>query len=138
MKAYLTTIFGALAALLTPIKPLILMAFFAIVLDTYFGIWKTVRKDGWKAVRSRRLSDTITKSLLYVGAIIVIFLAEKFILADVFQSYTKVEFMLTKLFTLFCLMTEVKSMSESYKEVTGKNLWRAFFTFVQRTRENRK
>jgi hypothetical protein len=138
MKAYLTTIFSALAALLTPIKPLILMAFFAIVLDTYFGIWKTVRKDGWKAVRSRRLSDTITKSLLYVGAIICIFLAEKFILADVFQNYTSVEFMLTKLFTLFCLMTEVKSMSESYKEVTGKNLWRAFFMFVQRTRENRK
>ena len=138
MKTYLTTLLGGLAALLTPIKPLILMAFFAIVLDTYFGVWKTVRKDGWKAVRSRRLSDTITKSLLYVGAIIVIFLAEKFILSDVFENYTKVEFMLTKLFTLFCLMTEVKSMSESYKEVTGKNLWRAFFTFVQRTRENRK
>lgn len=138
MKTYLTTLLGGLAALLTPIKPLILMAFFAIVLDTYFGIWKTVRKDGWKGVRSRRLSDTITKSLLYVGAIIVIFLAEKFILSDVFENYTKVEFMLTKLFTLFCLMTEVKSMSESYKEVTGKNLWRAFFMFVQRTRETRK
>lgn len=138
MKIYLTTLFSGLVALLTPIKPLVLMAFFAIVLDTYFGIWKTVRKDGWKAVRSRRLSDTITKSLLYVGAIICIFLAEKFILADVFENYTKVEYMLTKLFTLFCLMTEVKSMSESYKEVTGKNLWRAFFMFVQRTRETRK
>jgi len=138
MKAYLTTLLGGLAALLTPIKPLILMAFFAIVLDTYFGIWKTVRKDGWKAVRSRRLSDTITKSLLYVGAIIVIFLAEQFILSDIFKNYTNVQFMLTKLFTLFCLITEVKSMSESYKDVTGKNLWRAFFIFVQRTRENRK
>ena len=138
MKTYFTTLIASLTALLTPIKPLILMAFFAIVLDTYFGIWKTVRLKGWKGVRSRRLSDTITKSLLYVGAIIVIFLAEKFILFDVFQSYTSVEYMLTKLFTLFCLMTEVKSMSESYKEVTGKNLWRAFFMFVQRTRENRK
>jgi hypothetical protein len=138
MKTYFTTLLASLTALLTPIKPLILMAFFAIVLDTYFGIWKTVRLKGWAGVRSRRLSDTITKSLLYVGAIIVIFLAEKYILFDVFQSYTSVEFMLTKLFTLFCLMTEVKSMSESYKEVTGKNLWRAFFMFVQRTRENRK
>lgn len=138
MKTYFTTLLASLTALLTPIKPLILMAFFAIVLDTYFGIWKTVRLKGWAGVRSRRLSDTITKSLLYVGAIIVIFLAEKYILFDVFQSYTSVEYMLTKLFTLFCLMTEVKSMSESYKEVTGKNLWRAFFMFVQRTRENRK
>jgi hypothetical protein len=138
MKTYFTTLIASLTALLTPIKPLILMAFFAIVLDTYFGIWKTVRLKGWAGVRSRRLSDTITKSLLYVGAIIVIFLAEKYILFDVFQSYTSVEYMLTKLFTLFCLMTEVKSMSESYKEVTGKNLWRAFFMFVQRTRENRK
>lgn len=137
MKTYFYSLFAGLAALLTPIKPLMLIAFFAIVLDTYFGIWKTVRLSGWYAVQSRRLSDTITKSLLYVGAIIVIYLAETFILADVFANYTKVELMLTKLFTLFCLVTEVKSISESYRAVTGVNLWRAFILFIQRTKDKK-
>ena len=135
MKTYITTLILAFITILTPIKPLILLAFAAIVLDTYFGIWKTVRIKGFEAIRSRRLSDTITKTLLYVGAIVMIFLSEKYILNGVMDNYTKIDHLLTKTFTAFCLWTEGKSINESYFEVTGKNLWSSFIHFTQRTRE---
>jgi hypothetical protein len=135
VKTYLTTLFLAFIAILTPIKPMILLAFAAIVMDTYFGLWKTIRTKGWKAIRSRRLSDTITKSLLYVGAIVMIFLSEKYILVGLVDHYTNVDNILTKAFTGFCMWTEGKSINESYHAVTGKNLWNNFMGFMKRTRE---
>lgn len=137
MKNYLLTISLSFLAILAPIQPLILLAFSTIILDTYFGIWKTIRIKGWSGVRSRRMSDTITKTLLYVGGIVCIFFAEKYILVGLIDNATKIDNLLTKAFTLFCVMTEGKSISESYKEVTGKNIWKAFFIFVQRQREER-
>lgn len=132
---YLTTLILAFFAILTPIKPLILIAFGAIVLDTYFGLWKTIRTKGWKAIKSRRLSDTITKSLLYVGAIVMIFMSEKYLLVGLMDQYVKIDNLLTKAFTLFCVVTEGKSINESYHAVTGKNLWSSFVIFAKRARE---
>ena len=125
----------AFLAILTPIKPFILLAFAAIVLDTYFGIWKSVRLNGFKSIRSRRLSDTITKTFLYVGGIVMIFLSEKYVLDGLVDDYIKMDNILTRAFTGFCLWTEGKSVNESYHAVTGKNLWNNFMLFMKRTRE---
>lgn len=137
MKSYLIALGLSIATMLAPITPLILITFGAIILDLYFGLWKVVSLSGWKAIKSRRMSDTITKTLLYVGAIVMIFLAEKFILVDISKNYTNIEFLLTKGFTLFCLITEGKSINESYHAVTGKNLWKNLIIFVQRAREEK-
>lgn len=135
MKTYLSTILFSFLAVIAPIKPLIILAFGAIILDTYFGLWKTVRLKGWKAIRSRRLSDTITKSFLYVGGILLIFFAEMYILQDITSKYTSIDNFLTKTFTIFCLVVEAKSINESYYEVKGVNLWKSMIVFIQRARE---
>jgi hypothetical protein len=135
MRTYILALSISLLTIFTPIVPFVLLAFGAIILDLYFGLWKTVRLFGWRAVRSRRLSDTITKTLLYVGGIVMIFLAEIFVLKGLCEQYTNIQFILTKAFTLFCLMTEGKSINESYFAVTGKNLWASFVIFVQRARQ---
>jgi hypothetical protein len=135
MKTYLSTILFSFLAVIAPIKPLILLAFGAIILDTYFGLWKTVSLKGWKAIRSRRLSDTITKSFLYVGGILLIFFAEMYILQDITSKYTTIDNFLTKAFTIFCLVVEAKSINESYYEVKGVNLWKSMIVFIQRARE---
>lgn len=131
----IVTIILAFLTILTPIKPLILIAFSAIIFDTYFGLWKTVRTKGWKAIRSRRLSDTITKTLLYVGAIVMIYMSEKYMLGGIVDHYAHIDNVLTKAFTLFCVVTEGKSINESYYTVTGKNLWNSFISLVKRARE---
>jgi hypothetical protein len=135
MKTYLTTIIFSFLAVIAPIKPLILLAFSAIILDTYFGLWKTVRLKGWRSIQSRRLSDTITKSFLYVGGILLIYFAEMYILQDITSKYTSIDNFLTKAFTIFCLVVEGKSINESYYEVKGVDLWKSMILFVQRARE---
>ena len=125
----------ALFAVLAPVKPLVFIAVLAIILDTAFGIWRSVKKNGWASIRSRRLSHTISKSLLYSGAIVFIFLLEKFVIADILGKFIAVDLVLTKMFTFFCVVTEIKSINESYFSVTGVNVWDKFMQFVKRSKE---
>lgn len=130
VKAFL---FASLSVL-SPITPLVLLAVFTIILDTTFGIWRSVKKNGWVSIRSRRLSHTISKSLLYTGAITFVFLLEKFVVADILGHFISIDLVLTKMFTFFCVATEVKSINESYYSVTGVNVWEKFMQFIKRSR----
>lgn len=125
----------AFFSVLAPVKPMVLMAVATIILDMCFGIWRSVKKNGWASIRSRRLSNTISKSLLYSGAIVFIFLLEKFVLADLLAYFISVDLLLTKAFTAFCVFTEVKSINENYFSVTGINVWEKFMQFVKRSKE---
>lgn len=135
MKTKLTLLTFSLISLLAPIKPLVLLAVIAIILDTFFGIWRSVKQGGWKSIRSRRLSHTISKSLLYSGAITFIFLLEKFVVADILGHFIAIDLVLTKAFTFFCVVTEIKSINESYYSVTKVNVWDRFISFVKRSKE---
>lgn len=135
MSTKIQAVLFALLSILAPVKPLVFIAVLAIILDTCFGIWRSVKKSGWSSIRSRRLSHTISKSLLYSGAIVFIFLLEKFVVADILGHFIAIDLVLTKAFTFFCVITEVKSINESYFSVTGINVWDKFLTFVKRSRE---
>lgn len=135
MKTKLTLLTFSLVSVLAPITPLVLLAILSIILDTCFGIWRSVKKTGWASIRSRRLSHTISKSLLYSGAITFIFLLEKYVVADILGHFIAIDLVLTKAFTFFCVVTEVKSINESYHSVTGVNVWDKFIKFVKRSRE---
>jgi hypothetical protein len=121
--------------ILTPVKPLVIVAILAIILDTCFGIWRSVKKSGWMSIRSRRLSHTISKTLLYSGAIVFVFLLEKYVIADILAHFISIDLLMTKAFTFFCVYTEIKSINESYYSVTGVNVWDKFIKFAKRSKE---
>jgi hypothetical protein len=135
MKTKLVLFVFALFSVLAPVKPMVLIAVLTIILDMCFGIWRSVKKNGWVSIRSRRLSNTISKSLLYSGAIVFIFLLEKFVIADILAYFISVDLILTKAFTFFCVFTEVKSINENYFSVTGINVWDRFIQFIKRGKE---
>jgi hypothetical protein len=135
MKTKLVLFVFALFSVLAPVKPMVLIAVLTIILDMCFGIWRSVKKNGWVSIRSRRLSNTISKSLLYSGAIVFIFLLEKFVISDILAYFISVDLILTKAFTFFCVFTEVKSINENYFSVTGINVWDRFIKFIKRGKE---
>ena len=135
MKTKILLFVFALFSVLAPVKPMVLIAVLTIILDMCFGIWRSVKKNGWISIRSRRLSNTISKSLLYSGAIVFIFLLEKFVIADILAYFISVDLILTKAFTFFCVFTEVKSINENYFSVTGINVWDRFIQFIKRGKE---
>jgi hypothetical protein len=135
MKAKLLLMLTSLLAVVSPVRPMMYIAILAILIDTAFGIWRSVKKGGWKAIRSRRLSHVVTKSLLYSGAILFIFLIEKFIAGDLIASFIAIDLVMTKMVAFFCVSVEIKSINESYEDVTGKNMLKVMKDFITRAKE---
>lgn len=135
MKAKLTLLATSFLAVISPVKPMVYVAILAIMLDTGFGIWRSVKKGGWKSIRSRRLSHVISKSLLYSGSILFSFLIEKYIASDLIAKFISIDLVMTKMVAFFCVAVEVKSINESYESVTGKNILKSLREFVTRAKE---
>ena len=126
---------ASIIAVLSPVKPMIYIAICAILLDTMFGIWRSVKKNGWVSIKSRKLSHTISKSVLYSGAIIFVFLIEKYIAADLVAEFISVELIMTKVVALGCVFVEILSINENYEAVTGNNIIKSLKSFVLRAKE---
>jgi len=135
MKAKLLLMFTSMLAVISPVFPMIYIAILAILIDTGFGIWKSVKKGGWKSIRSRRLSHVISKSLLYSGAILFVFLIEKYIAADIVANFISIDLIMTKIVAFFCVVVEIKSINESYESVTGQNVLKSLREFITRAKE---
>ncbi len=126
---------ASIIAVVSPVFPMVYIAILAILIDTVFGIWRSVKLGGWNSVRSRRLSHVISKSLLYSGAIVFMFLLEKYIAADIVAHFISIDLIMTKITAFFCVVVEIKSINESYESVTGKNVLKSLREFITRAKE---
>jgi hypothetical protein len=134
-----TNILLALSGLLTifaPVKPLMTIALVAILLDVCFGVWRSYKKREdqearfWDVMQSQGLYRTAVKAAIYAGAISFFFLVEKYIAGDIIAHFIAIELLLTKAIALFLVFTEVKSINENYKDVTGRDILASFRKFV--------
>lgn len=135
MKTKLALMLASIIAVVSPVFPMVYIAILAILIDTVFGIWRSVKIGGWNSVRSRRLSHVISKSLLYSGAIVFMFLLEKYIAADIIAHFISIDLIMTKITAFFCVVVEIKSINESYESVTGKNVLKSLREFITRAKE---
>ena len=113
-------------AVFLPIKELMLTIGFLVAADMVVGIWKALKLK--QRIRSRRMSDTITKLLLYQIAIMSGFLIESFIIAELIP--------ITKLVATVIAVIEFKSIIESIESVTGKDLCSKIKTIIGRKSED--
>lgn len=132
LKNSISTIVFLAIGFLTPIKPLILIVIASILMDTVMGIYRTKKLKGWKSITSNKLSNIISKIIMYCGALILFFATEKFILADIIGQFTTIPLLLTKLVAATLISIEVKSIDESYKLIYKKSLIDAFKKLVTR------
>lgn len=136
MKTNALIILSSIFTILSPVKPLITVALIAIFLDVCFGVWRSYKKREdqetkfWDVVQSQGLFSTAAKCLTYAGAITFFYVVEKFIAGDIIAHFIAIELLLTKAVALFVVFIEVKSMNESYKHVTGKDILFSFRKFI--------
>lgn len=138
MKTNTIIILSSFVTLFAPIGPLVTIALISIGFDFGFGIWRSVksrRKAGSSAkigdiIQSKKMLATGVKSLIYSAVISFFFLVEKYIAGDIIAHFISIELLLTKAVALFFVVTEVKSMNESYKDVTGKDMLKSFRDFI--------
>ena len=127
------TIVGILLTFLTPIIPLLILVGIAIAADTIFGIIRAKKLK--QKITSRKMSQIVSKMVLYQGAVILFYSIEHFILGDIIGLFTSIPLILTKLVTTTLLSIELTSVSENVESAYGINLWKKFKEMVSRAKQ---
>jgi len=82
MKTYLLNALAGLLLFFSPITGLVITVGLIVLLDTFTGIFRSVKLRGWSSIRSRILSNIISKMLLYEICIVLLFPIDEFLLND--------------------------------------------------------
>ena len=114
LKKYIPELSAFLIAFIMPILPAILAMLALVFFDTLTGIWKTIKKSGWSKVTSQRLSDVVSKSVMYGLLIIVSHIVETYMVG------TGVP--LVKIAVGVIGMIEFKSIGENASEILGYDI----------------
>jgi hypothetical protein len=123
MIRYLNYIVASLVILFVPIYGLLIAVGSAIVLDTITGIFKSIKISGWQSIRSRKLSNLISKMALYEICILFLFVIDKFLLNEFVIKSFGIIFMFTKICTILLTFVELTSIKENIEEAFNINIW---------------
>lgn len=132
---YINYIFTSLILLFVPIYGLLIAVGSAIVLDTFTGIFKSIKLNGWKSIRSRKLSNVISKMALYEICIIFLYLIDNFVLNEFIKSAFGFDFMFTKICSILLIFVELVSIKENIEETFKVDIWQLLKKSFNRAKE---
>lgn len=135
MKTFFLYLFSSICLFLVPIQGLLIAVGCAIVLDTFFGIYRSVKVKGWRFVTSRRLSEIISKMLLYQLCVICIAIIDFHLLSEISKHFFSVEFMSTKITAMLLIFIETVSIKENFEKATGIDVWEKLKKALGRAKE---
>jgi hypothetical protein len=135
MKTFLLQILTALLLFFAPIQQLVIVVGLAILCDTFTGIYKSVKLDGWKSIRSRKLSNIISKMVLYEVAIIVLYPIDKFLLNELLLNIVSVQYFSTKVACVLLILVEITSIKENIEAALKIDIWKTLKNFIKRAKE---
>lgn len=135
MKTYLNYIFTGLVLFFAPIQGLLVAVAFSIMLDTFTGIFKSIKLNGLKSIRSRKLSNVISKMLLYQVCLISLYIIDKFLLNELINLHFSTKFLFTKLVAIVLVFVELVSIKENIEEALKIDIWKLLKALLNRAKE---
>ena len=132
---YINYIFTSLILLFVPIYGLLIAVGSAIILDTFTGIFKSIKLNGWKSIRSRKLSNIISKMALYEICIVFLYLIDNFVLNEFIKSAFGFDFMFTKICAILLIFVELVSIKENIEETFKVDIWQLLKITFNRAKE---
>lgn len=135
MKSFPLQLLTVLLLFFAPIQQLVMVVGLAILCDTFTGIYKSVKLNGWKSIRSRKLSNIISKMVLYEVSIIVLFPIDKFLLNELLLNIVSVQFFSTKVACVLLILVELTSIKENIEAALKIDIWKTLKNFIKRAKE---
>lgn len=132
---YINYIATSVLLLFVPVYGLLISVGAAIVLDTITGIFKSIKLSGWASIRSRKLSNVISKMALYEICILLLFVMDKFVLNEFIKHAFGFDFMFTKICAILLIFTELVSIKENIEESFKIDIWKLLKGTFNRAKE---
>jgi hypothetical protein len=132
---YIQYLFASILLFFVPIHGLLVAVAVAIILDTFTGVFKSIKIHGLKSIRSRKLSTIISKMLLYEVTILLLFLMDKYLLNEFVILWWGIEFMFTKMCAIVLIFIELVSVKENIEEAYKIDIWKMLKHLLSRAKE---
>jgi hypothetical protein len=133
MKTYIAYFFTTLLLFFAPIQGLLISVGTAIALDTIFGIAKSVKIG--EAITSRKLSNIVSKFVLYQAAVLLIFTIDTFLLGEFFKMWFSIPYFFTKVVTIILIFIEAVSIKENFEQAFNVDVLKMLKKFLKRSAE---
>jgi hypothetical protein len=115
-----------------PIKGLLIAVGMAIALDTIMGIFKAIKIK--EEITSRRMSNIVSKFVLYEMAILLLFIIDKFLLGEFFKLWFQIDNFFTKVVSIILIFIEMTSIKENFEIAFKVNIWNLLKKTIQRAK----
>jgi len=132
---YLKYIISSLVLLFVPIYGLLIAVGTAIALDTFTGIFKSIKLTGWCSIRSRILSNIISRMALYEICILLLFVIDKFVLNEFISKWFGFQYMFTKICAILLIFIELVSIKENIEATFKIDIWKLLKKAFLRAKE---
>ena len=132
---YINYIATSVLLLFVPVYGLLISVGAAIILDTITGIFKSIKLLGWPSIKSRKLSNVISKMALYEVCILLLFVMDKFVLNEFIKHAFGFDFMFTKICAILLIFTELVSIKENIEESFKIDIWKLLKGTFNRAKE---
>jgi hypothetical protein len=135
---YINYIATSILLLFMPIYGLLVAVGASIILDTFTGIFKSIKLHGWSSIRSRKLSNVISKMALYEICIMFLFLMDKYVLNEFVKHAFGFDFMFTKVCAIVLIFVELVSVKENIEETFSIDIWALLKKALNRAKETKE
>lgn len=133
---FLKTTLIFLMVVFTPIKGLLLITGLAVLLDTIFAVYTTIKLNGWQSYQSTKLFNIVVKSFFYLGSIILAFFIDKYIIQK--DYILGIDLLISKTITIFWLYIEVKSIDETSQKHGHEPFYKMIKNIINKTKDLKK
>ena len=133
---FIKTLLVLIATILAPIKGLLLVTGMAVLLDTVFAIYTTIKLYGCKSYQSTKLFNIVVKSFFYLGSITLAFFIDTHIVGT--NLIMGIELFLSKVITIFWLYIECKSIDETSQKHGNKPFYVIIKNMIDKAKELKK
>ena len=133
---FLKTLLVLITTILAPIKGLLLVTGMAVLLDTVFAIYTTIKLYGCKSYQSTKLFNIVVKSFFYLGSITLAFFIDTHIIGV--NKIMNIDLFLSKVITIFWLYIECKSIDETSQKHGNKPFYVIIKNILEKAKELKK
>jgi hypothetical protein len=118
-----------------PIYGLLIAVGVAILLDTITGVFKSIKLNGWRSIKSRKLSNVISKMVLYEICILLLFIIDYHILNKFVIKTFNIKFMFTEICAIMLIFIELVSIKENIEASFNIDIWKLLKKTFNRAKE---
>jgi hypothetical protein len=117
---FLKSLILAFISFLSPIYGIIFLLSLAVMTDTVFAIYATIKLNGIKSFQSNKLFNLAIKTFFYMGSLLLAFTIDTFIVSS--NTMFGIELLFSKVIAILWIYIEAKSIDETSIKLGNKPL----------------